>query len=244
MKRLALAAAVTAVLLASLFQSNRVRSVALLFPSLSGFDEVAADVWAEREMSAAARDRLVDTVAAARGAVERFFSGVSGHHVVLACSTARCYRMCGGIGLGTTFFGNRVLLSPGGVSSSKVSHELSHVELASRVGALRALFQVPQWFDEGLAVIVSDDPDFTEAKWLAATEGGARAPALQQLETVRGWLAATKENKQLSYGTARHEVVRWYARAGPKGLQRVFAAIRAGEKFERAYARTARADMP
>jgi len=141
--------------------------------------------------------------------------------------------MCGGIGLDTTFFGDRVLLSPDGVSSIKVSHEFSHVELATRVGAVRALFNVPQWFDEGLAVLVSEDPNFTEARWLVATENAARAPALDQLKTLRGWLAV---NKDLSYGTARHEVARWYARAGRTGLDRLFSALRAGETFERAYA--------
>ena len=119
------------------------------------------------------------------------------------------------------------------MSSVKLTHELSHVELATRVGVVRALLKVPQWFDEGLAVLVSADPDFTEARWLAATDNGARAPSPDRLRTLGGWLSVDRE---LSYGTARHEVARWYARVGRSGLDRLFAALHAGETFERAYA--------
>lgn len=222
----------TIVLLGLLSQSNRVRGASLLVPSISGFVEVAPDVWVERGMGAAERDRVVGAVPDARKSIERFFSGEPGGSVVLACASARCFRRCGGIGRATTFFGNRVLLSPDGVSSVKLSHEFSHVELATRVGVVRALVKVPRWFDEGLAVLVSADPDFVEARWLAATDNGARAPSLDRLATLRGWLSVDRE---LSYGTARHEVARWYARAGRSGLDRLFAALRAGETFERSY---------
>ncbi len=236
-QRLALGVGAAAILVSLLLQSNRVRSVALLFPAVSGFIEAAPRVWVERGTTEAARSELVQTVAAARRRVDQFYPRAAGHPVVLACSTVECFRRCGGIGHATTFFSDRVLLSPGGVNSVKVSHELSHVELATRIGAVRALLSVPQWFDEGLAVLASDDPDYDEAKWLAATEVGARVPNLEQMATLRGFLAATKQSKQAAYGTARHEVARWYARVGAAGLERLFSAVRGGESFRYAYAR-------
>lgn len=217
------------------------RSVTLLVPSMAGFVQAAPDVWVEGGTNAETRDTVVRAVALANQRLRGFYGAQAGRPIVLACSTLNCFRRSGGIGHGTTYFGNRVLLGPSALNVVKVTHELSHVELAARVGALRILLRVPQWFDEGLAVMISDDPVFEERKWLSATGGGTRAPDLHRLATLRGWLTLTKVDGQLSYGTARHEVARWYARVGLGGLEHMFAMLRDGSDFEVAYAAASRA---
>ncbi|HTP51853.1 MAG TPA: hypothetical protein VMK42_14255 [Anaeromyxobacteraceae bacterium] len=211
-----------------------VRSVALLAPPWAGFAEVAPDIWVERGADASTREKALLAAREARARIERFYARPEGHPILLACGTFNCFRWHGGIGHGTTYFGNRVLLSPLAVNPVKAAHEFSHVELSARVGALRALLRVPSWFDEGLAVLVSEDPVFAEDRWLVETSGGATAPALDQLASMADWLAATRAHLP-AYGTARHEVAAWYTRAGPWGLARLFAKLRAGEEFRRAY---------
>src|SRR6266511_3348778 len=73
---------------------------------------------------------------------------------------------------------SRLLAVPDAPCAKPTCVELrtGHVELGVRVGVVRALLKVPQWFDEGLAVLFSADPGFAEARWLAATDDGARAP--------------------------------------------------------------------
>jgi hypothetical protein len=51
-----------------------------------------------------------------------------------------------------------VMLSPRGIDAVIAAHELAHVELHERLGSHAG--HVPQWFDEGLAVLVSDDPRY------------------------------------------------------------------------------------
>jgi hypothetical protein len=214
------------------------RGITLLAPSVAGFVQAAPDVWVERGASESTRDTVVRAVALGNGRVREFYGAQAGRAVVLACTSVSCFRLHGGIGHGTTYFGNRVLLGPSALSVVKVTHELSHVELAARVDALRVLLRVPQWFDEGLAVMISDDPAFDERRWLSATVGGTSAPDLGRLATLRAWLAVTRVDGQLSYGTARHEVSRWYARVGLGGLERLFVLLRKGSAFDAAYAAT------
>jgi hypothetical protein len=234
-RRAAVAMLLVTVVAAVLLQWKPARSIMLLAPSIAGFVEVGPDIWVERGMTAGTQDAVVQAVRHARAQLQHFYAVPLGRPVVLACSTATCFRRCGGIGHATTYFGSRVLLGPSALNPVKVAHELSHVELATRVGAVRVLLRVPQWFDEGLAVVVSDDPAFDEAKWLAATARGAAAPDLRRLVTLRGWLDMTKVDGQLSYGTARHEVGRWYASVGTRGIERLFAMLRDGYAFDDAY---------
>ncbi len=61
-RRLAVGVTATIILLGLLSQSNRLRGISLLVPSISGFAEVAPNVWVERGMPAAERDRVVGAV--------------------------------------------------------------------------------------------------------------------------------------------------------------------------------------
>jgi hypothetical protein len=45
----------------------------------------------------------------------------------------------------------------------------------------------------------------------------------------------TKLDGQLSYGTARHEVARWYTCAGRPGIERLVTMLRDGYSFDQAY---------
>jgi hypothetical protein len=224
------------VLVVSLFLAWKpARSVTLLAPAMVGFVQAGSDIWVERSTNAEQRESILHAVAAAHERLRAFFGHQVGQPVVLACSTPGCFRRCGGIGHGTTYFGNRVLLGPAALNVTKVIHEFTHVELAARVGAVRALLRVPQWFDEGLAVMVSDDPAFDEAKWMAATAAGTTAPDLARLVALRDWLNVTKVDGLLSYGTARHEVAGWYERVGLRGVEHLFAMLRDGSHFQAAY---------
>src|SRR5438477_353568 len=64
----------------------------------------------------------------------------------------------GGQTLGISFLDWVIVLSPHVRDGVAITHELTHVELHNRLGP--KMFAVPAWFDEGLAVNVSDDPHY------------------------------------------------------------------------------------
>lgn len=101
-----------------------------------------------------------------------------------------------------------------------------------------------RWFDEGLAVLVSNEPTHSEEIWQAVKADGIATPALNELESREKWLAAAKkygdtatnkEQYKVVYATAGHEVRNWYRKAGKAGLTQLIEAIRQGRPFTQAY---------
>ncbi|MFD0490124.1 hypothetical protein ACFQ0O_27270 [Saccharopolyspora spinosporotrichia] len=130
---------------------------------------------------------MVSAVEEANRRVDRFYGGRVSSPRIVACLTDGCYRRIGGGGeRGVAVLNSAVMLSPRGVDPVIASHEMSHVELHTRLHSSGA--RVPQWFDEGLAVLVSGDP-----RHLAPATAPDRClvPAAEPLpETLDGWLKA------------------------------------------------------
>ena len=208
---------------------STVRSTKLLAPDWFGFSKIDRDVYVDNQMPDEQRQEFARTLNLARGRVAGFFGGIEGGARVFACATEACFVSHGGVGAekGKAYGEFMLLLSPRGLDAVIVSHELTHIELSHRVGTIRTWRAIPSWFQEGLAVFVSEDPRYTENAWLKATDDGRNAPALNAIGAMLG-----KGDWQLSYGTARRKVGNWYRRAGRPGLEMLIAQVKAGNDFD------------
>ncbi len=200
-------------------------------------------VYVDPAMPAEQVQGLKRVVEGARRRVALFYGATSASPNVVFCASQDCYCDLGGIGLGFSD-GAHVLISPQGRRHAIVAHELAHVELASRIGGLeRVLDLLPQWFDEGLAVLTSMAREFDDEAWSEATGEGAAAPALSEIAAMNDWSRRTGpngEHMQMTYGTARREVARWFAVVGVDGLADLLTALETREPFAEAYARIER----
>lgn len=210
----------------------------ILLPAEEGLVEIAPHVFVDQEVGPANVARLLKLMDKARVRAGFYYGELLATPDVLFCSSMDCYRKFGGIGLGYTR-GNTILISPYGWRAAIVSHELSHVELATRLGGSpEVLDRVPQWFDEGMAVMVSMAHEFSDEAWAEACGRGEGSPRLNELESMAGWKRVTGAdgvNMQLSYGTARQEVARWYAAVGRKGMEQLIQALKTRQDFHMAY---------
>ncbi|NTV12208.1 MAG: hypothetical protein HGA47_15795 [Zoogloea sp.] len=186
-------------------------------------------------------------VYAARERVERLYGSLQARPNLVFCGSDECFRYFGGMGLGFSN-GRHLVIAPRGRRVAIVAHELAHVELAVRLGGFAQLLEsVPQWFDEGQAVMVSGAEEYSEEAWLAATRNGRDAPDLSSLESVASWNRLTGsdgEHMQITYGTAKREVERWFAVAGGAGFLQLVHALADGEDFSDAYRRIESAARP
>jgi hypothetical protein len=213
------------------------RSVRLFSPAASGMEVLGQGIYADPGLSEAQRAELIEAVAQGRERAGKFYGGLVTSPTITACATMDCYRYFGGIGTKGTSRWWVIVLAPRGRTAAVVAHEWSHSELAQRVGKTRMLFRVPQWFDEGVAVLLSEDPDYSEERWRSATDNGAKSLPLPEMWSQRAWRRATRAGHQLTYGAAGREVARWYAAVGREGFERLIEALRRGEDFPEAYQR-------
>lgn len=213
---------------------------ALDAPRGAGMRELGGGIFVDPDMSPEQLPWLPRLVEGARRRLALYYGAAAARPNIVFCASADCYSRFGGVGLGFSD-GANILIAPQGQRIAIVAHELAHVELANRLGGLeRVMEHIPQWFDEGQAVMVSFAGEFTEDAWLEATVDGALAPPLSELSAINDWVKLTGpngENMQMTYGTARREVSRWFSVVGIDGLADLLTALETREPFAEAYLR-------
>jgi hypothetical protein len=189
---------------------------AITCPGCYGLTSVRDGVYTERGLGDAQREQLVALANDADRRVAGFYGERRTTPRLLACFSDGCYSRIGGGGeKGIAVLNRAVMLSPRGLDAVIASHEMSHVELHERLDRT-----IPQWFDEGLAVVVSQDPRYLGDHCERVFDGPLP-------ETLTGWLDAVSADQQV-YSKAGCRVQRWLdANGGPAAV----AALADGAEF-------------
>jgi hypothetical protein len=197
---------------------------ATVCPRCYGLSDLGDGVYAEREDDG--YRRMLDE---ADHRIAAFYGARTSRPRVLICATARCYARIGGGGeKGQAIRDWALMLSPGGANETIAAHELSHVEFHERLGSARA--KVPHWFDEGLAVLVSDDPRYLKP---LPEADRCRVPHEQAASVVGAdWRTVSPPGGDLGYTLAACVVSGWVsAHGGPAAVLDLITRLRAGEDF-------------
>jgi hypothetical protein len=197
-------------------------------PRCCGLERLAPDLYAEGGLPETRKQQLRSMVEEANRRVRDFYGGRKSSPRLLACVTDDCYRRIGGGGeRGVAVLNRAVMVSPRGLDAIIAAHEMSHVELHARLDS--GGDEVPQWFDEGLAVLVSDDP-----RYLAPHTAADRClvdPDGSLPDTLDAWLRAASADEQ-TYAKAACRVSRWVAaNGGPAAVLDLIQRLNAGEAF-------------
>ncbi|MGX9981777.1 hypothetical protein [Methylobacterium fujisawaense] len=189
-------------------------------PSCYGFFHIADGIYVESTMPSDRGMAAKATVEAARARVRTFYGDLQSRPRVLLCVTDTCYRPLGGGSRGVTLLDHALILSPRGADTAIAAHELAHVELHKRIALWATLLRsIPQWFDDGLAVVVSDDP-----RYLAPGPNRCRVEPGGDLPNSRAAWIETTETTGL-YARAACKVSHWLdTHGGSAGLLRLVAS--------------------
>ena len=206
-------------------------ATAIVCPLCFGFERIERALFVERPTTTEARTQVIKVVALARERVRAFYGERRSDPTILICATDECYRRLGGGGSrGQAFYDFALMLSPTGLTEIIVAHEMAHIELHARVGFWRVFREaIPVWFDEGLAVVVSDDP-----RYLA--QGGDRCRVRSESplpETLREWLRAGDPDRR--YAAAACRVNTWLnSKGGPAAVAALAERLAGGTDFDTA----------
>lgn len=224
----------------------------LLAPESFGLTPVTSNIYVEKAADEATRSSLRDSMSKAKRAIHGAYGSVESHPTVFACISEACYKDFGGRGSTAKVYGDLILLSPRGLNWHFLAHEWSHAEIRSRL-TLNAWWHMPQWFDEGVAVAVSEAPEHSEGHWQFLVASNIPRPTPEELHTfksLRQWLDAVhryggdnnikrkaKGEPELRplYSAAGHELRPWLAKVGRPGFLAFIARLNEGEEFESAY---------
>ncbi|MEZ0485304.1 hypothetical protein [Fibrella aquatica] len=189
--------------------------------------------------------------------IRQFWGNQQGRAILIYCPTQEQYaQYCSGgegagCSLGMPWGDSFLVLGPEGNSPDVMAHELCHDELFARLGWLTIKRQVPQWFNEGLALMVdyrfsngSSNPRERfltyDAEWRYRAYGlrglsPQVVPGLSSLETTRDFFYGDYSRVMLAYLTAGREVSRWLSTVGPSALPRLITDLSAGKQFDDVY---------
>jgi hypothetical protein len=186
------------------------------------------------------RRALQTTISAAESKVVAFFGALSPRHIIVACGDEDCEERLRGRLEGTARVRafaydaggySVVRLSPRGQSETIVAHELSHVQVHAGIGFINHMRgEFPAWFDEGLAVVISEDRRYFKPGQTAA-DRCLPTPDAELPVNPFSWDAMAGGSPWI-YAKAACRVMLWMeANGGREGVLGAIADVAAGKRF-------------
>jgi hypothetical protein len=237
-------------------------SLFFLYPQLfyceligfSGFRQGEGSTYFSPEIKPVHDKVLKRIVSQAEARVDSFYSGKKSNPVVIICSNPQEYqKYCSstegaGCSLGTPWGHSFVILNGREMNTDVVSHEMGHTELLERLGWWTIATEIPQWFNEGLALMLdrrfvnNPDPagrylDYMD-EWMYYTGGGQEISELKDMETIKGFFSGGQKQVMRAYMSSGMEVSYWLTLAGEDGLKTLISQIKEGHSFADAYRET------
>lgn len=223
------------------------------FRSLTGTNAI----YIHQSATTGQQRQLLRHVLTARDRIRRFWGDRHGQAILIYCPHQADYEQycAGGEGagcsLGTPWGSSYLVLGPDGNNADVIAHELCHDELFARLGWWRVKQQIPQWFNEGLALMVDyrfSNPSVWEQPDSAIQSGSdfqwQQRPMpytphamlkLTDLETTRGFFGGDYWHTMLAYQTSAGEVARWLAVVSRSGVALLTNTVARGEPFMDTY---------
>ena len=202
-------------------------------PQCFGLEKAADGVYLQSGMAEAQRSRALAAIDAARRSAERFYGGLQHAPRILVCADDDCYHRLGGAaGTAEGSLGSLSLeVAPQGISPVYIAAGLSRAELQGRVGFWKfSMGAVPMWFDEGVAVVVADDPAY-----ILPPGHGERCKAgsfPDMPATPSDWQQELQQEGDVLYAQSACKTVMWMDQnGGPQAVTGLLDKLAQGQDF-------------
>lgn len=209
---------------------------AAICPQCFGFESNGKQVYVQRSMPAGERLRVRRALAFAEERIRDFYGDTGIYPLILVCATQKCIHSIGGGDSTSGSVGSFVMiLGPQGASIIEMTHELSRIEVSKRIGIFHTVMgSVPAWFDEGVAVLVSNDPAYIAPA--NAEDGRCLARTNRDLPVdMQLWVDESNQDPSIN-AQAACRVYDWMqTRGGSQAIVGLLTDIAHGETFKSVY---------
>lgn len=231
----------------------------VLFPHLwhcqwvgySDFKKVKPNLYISPSTSPQHLQKATWSIEKAHRRIAELWGKPIGDAIIILCeSTEQYHRYCNsdegaGCSIGTPWGASFIILNLDGLNTDVIAHEMCHDELFTRLGWWKTTREIPQWFNEGLALMV--DYRFVSAtdslqRYLDykdecsyVSNGGQTVLNLNEISSLHGFFSGNEHHVMLAYMTSGMEVSRWLANTSRQDVPRLIERIKSGETFDLAY---------
>jgi hypothetical protein len=128
--------------------------------------------------------------------------------------------------------GAYVVLSNDGVGEQIIAHEITHTILYNNIGWYKAIYKIPTWFEEGLAMQVDDREKYSIDSLQTKINNGFVLPDVSTISTGEQFYTGDDDVITLHYLTAKHIMYGWLQ---THSLKKFINAMKSGVDFKNAY---------
>lgn len=128
--------------------------------------------------------------------------------------------------------GSYIIIGNEGIDVDILAHEICHAELYERIGFFKYSFNIPTWFNEGLAMQVDTRNYYSEDTLKVRSHNYQNMPDVHSLKTMNSFYNGSEETIMLNYMAAKHEVHHWYTK---EKFATLLQKLQAGESFDSAF---------
>lgn len=217
----------------------------------SSLQRVGERIYISEHLDASQYRQISDLVLQAENRIANLYGSVSSSPRIIICGTDAEYRkycnsnVGAGCSVGTPWGIDFVVVHFQGINTDVLSHEMSHIELLQRLGWWTVLSDIPQWFNEGVALMV-------DRRFVSSTHPRRRARgyaeeysryagkyaedlSLKELEGMEAFSGGDPDRVLFVYMMAGKEVSSWLLSTQNQGLRILIDSVNKGERFNQAY---------
>jgi hypothetical protein len=128
--------------------------------------------------------------------------------------------------------GAYVVLSSDGVDEQIIAHEITHTILYNHIGWYKAIYKIPTWFEEGLAMQVDNREKYPIDSLQGKINEGFILPDISTIATGKQFYTGDDDTVTLHYITAKYIIHEWLK---THSFSLFIKKMKNGDGFERAY---------
>ncbi len=125
-----------------------------------------------------------------------------------------------------------VVISNEGVDEQIIAHEITHTILYNHIGWYKAIYKIPTWFEEGLAMQVDDRKKYAIDVLQTKINNGLTLPDVTTIATGAKFYTGDDDAITLNYATVKDVIHEWLK---THSLKKFIEAIKHGAAFKKAY---------